>query len=472
VFCCGTLSWFAGMFKRLTVSTIVAAVTLVTPLLTASAETPMLRIFLRDGTTLSSYGEYARVDGRLVFSMPFGQQHGEPRLQLVSLPAAQVDWIRTDRYREAVRAAQYAETRGESDFTLVTGEVAGVLNEIALTPNSANRLALADEARRRLAAWPAEHYGYRASDVREILSVLDEAVSELRVAAGEQTFDLNLVAMADTAPQEHLLPNPTAQEIIAQALSIAEVGDVPSERTALLREAIDYIDRSAPAPGAPAWTAAREFAQRRLDRELAADRAYAQMRRELTTIAGTRAARADVRGLEKLIASVPRRDTALGHQRPDQVQAMMTALQERLESARHLRLARDQWRLRSATYRSYSSLIRLPLVRLERMRPALEEIRRLAGPDAATLSRVEESALQAARQLRVVVPPGDLASVHSVLQSACQMADNAARTRLQAITSGDMTIAWNASAAAAGSLMLAAQARDELARHLAAPRLR
>ena len=44
---------------------------------------------------------------------------------------------------------------------------------------------MAVDARRRLASWPKDHYGYRADDVREMLGLLDEAISGLRVAAGE-----------------------------------------------------------------------------------------------------------------------------------------------------------------------------------------------------------------------------------------------------------------------------------------------
>ena len=35
-------------------------------------ETSLLRVFLLDGTTLTSFGEYARVGDRIVFSMPMG----------------------------------------------------------------------------------------------------------------------------------------------------------------------------------------------------------------------------------------------------------------------------------------------------------------------------------------------------------------------------------------------------------------
>jgi hypothetical protein len=106
------------------------------------------------------------------------------------------------------------------------------------------------------------------------------------------------------------------------------------------------------------------------------------------------------------------------------------------------------------------------------MQAGLEDIKRLAGPDASALARLGSLAERAAHGLHFVVPPADLASVHSLLQSACDMGASAARIRREAVNSGNMTVAWNASAAAAGSLMLVAQARDDLARYLAPPALR
>ena len=438
----------------------------------AAAEPPTLRIFLRDGTTLASYGEYARVNGRVVFSLPLGQVNGEPRLQLVTIDAGQVDWSRTDRYREAVRRAQYIATRCEGDFELMTGEVAHVLNEIALTPESGRRLALAEEALKRLTAWPREHYGYRAEEVREIASLVEEAVSELRAAAGENSFDLNLVANVESGPAEPLGPPPTETEIIAQALSLAEVADVPAERIDLLRNTLDYIDRSSGAAPAASLAAAREFTARRLANEMRAEQTYATLVHDLTARAKLQAERADVRGLERLIQSVPARDASLGAKRPDQVRSLIATLQDQLDAARRLRLARDQWRLRGAAYRAYTRLVRMPLADLEAMRSGLEDIKRLAGPDAPRLSSIGELASRASRMLHGVIPPAELASVHSLLQSACDMGGNAARTRMEAVRSGAMTTAWNASAAASGALMMLSQAHDELTEFLAPPKLR
>ena len=61
----------------------------------AAPDATLFRLFLRDGSTVVSYGEYTRVDDRVVFSMPVGGSPNEPRLQVVWISAASVDWILT-----------------------------------------------------------------------------------------------------------------------------------------------------------------------------------------------------------------------------------------------------------------------------------------------------------------------------------------------------------------------------------------
>ena len=90
-------------------------------------------------------------------------------------------------------------TSAESDYAALAGDVAATLNAIVLAKDPKVRLNMAVDARRRLASWPREHYGYRADDVREMLGLLDEAISGLRVAAGETTFVLDLVATTSVA---------------------------------------------------------------------------------------------------------------------------------------------------------------------------------------------------------------------------------------------------------------------------------
>ena len=57
------------------------------PCAAARRDAALFRLFLLNGDTLISYGEFARVDDRVIFSMPVGGSADEPRLQVVTLPA-------------------------------------------------------------------------------------------------------------------------------------------------------------------------------------------------------------------------------------------------------------------------------------------------------------------------------------------------------------------------------------------------
>ena len=54
----------------------------------AASDAMLLRLFLRDGATLVSYGEYTRVDDRVIFSMIVGGSTEQPQLQAVTLSAS------------------------------------------------------------------------------------------------------------------------------------------------------------------------------------------------------------------------------------------------------------------------------------------------------------------------------------------------------------------------------------------------
>ena len=156
----------------------------------APASRVLFRVFLSDGRVLSSYGEWSRIDDRVIFSMPTQLSREPMELHLINIPAAQVDWPRTERYAESVRAAAYAASRGDADFQVFSGDVASVLNEVSRIADPRIRLATAERARQKLADWPAAHYGYRNAEVREALNVLDEVIAQLRVAVGITRFDL------------------------------------------------------------------------------------------------------------------------------------------------------------------------------------------------------------------------------------------------------------------------------------------
>src|SRR5262245_22952781 len=71
------------------------------------SEAPLFRVFLKDGTTLVSYGEFARVADRVVFSMPTSASAENPQLHLVDISSDRVDWERTVNYAETTRARRY-----------------------------------------------------------------------------------------------------------------------------------------------------------------------------------------------------------------------------------------------------------------------------------------------------------------------------------------------------------------------------
>ena len=119
----------------------------------AADDATLLRVFLKDGTSLVSYGEPARVGDRVVFSMPTAATPNPP-LQLVNLAAGRVDWDRTNRYAAAARSAHYFQNQADIDYAALSGEIAQALNEVTQTSDSARRLAIAEAARKRLSEWP------------------------------------------------------------------------------------------------------------------------------------------------------------------------------------------------------------------------------------------------------------------------------------------------------------------------------
>src|SRR4029079_7911237 len=126
----------------------------------AADEVTLFRVFLTDGSELVSYGEPAHIGDRLVFSIPTAAV-ADPPLQLVDIAASRVNWERTDRYAEAARAAHYAATQGEFDYAALSVRMTEALNQLTGTEDAARRLAIAEHARKMLAAWPQDHYNYR-----------------------------------------------------------------------------------------------------------------------------------------------------------------------------------------------------------------------------------------------------------------------------------------------------------------------
>ena len=220
---------------------------------TAFAESSTLfRVFLNDGTAVVSYGEYARVGDRarvLDAARRRGCRQGRSRPSRRQSAGLGRQLDRHHASTPTQRGFRTTWRPAPSPITLRwPDEVAAALNAIVLAKDPKARLNMAVEARRRLASWPRDHYGYRADDVREMLGLLDEAISGLRAAAGETSFVLDSgrrrAGRRRRAKMSPLLRAPTAAESIAQAIAVAKATDIAADRVSILRGVLATLDKA------------------------------------------------------------------------------------------------------------------------------------------------------------------------------------------------------------------------------------
>jgi hypothetical protein len=395
----------------------------------------------------------------------------QPRLHATTLPASAVDWTRTDLDAASTRHQWYAQTRGERDFESLSNEVASAINAIVLSPDRPRALEMAQRARGTIAQWPRAHYGYRQQDVAEILAILDEAISDLRAAAGGALFEVALVA--DTTPSLSLEPPaemPTVRQQIDQAFRVAVLTG-PVERVALLQAGLQLLaDAGSTIPRAEA-VALRRFAETRIQAEQATDLRYAAMVRRLMNDAMRGAAEARVVQVQQVLDRIPREDARLGYRRPEVVQALNSSVQAQLSAARHLRLLRDQWMIRRSLYVAYERSVGAQLLQLVKSQPALEAIRRLDGPPPEQLVTLQSQLRGGAERLGRIQPPSDLLVAHELLLGAWRFAETAVNGRYEAARNANVGAAWEASSSAAGALLLLSRAQQELQTLLEPPQL-
>jgi hypothetical protein len=420
----------------------------------------LYRVFLRDGSTIVSYGEFARVGDRVVISLPLGGSGTAPDLQLLTLPADAVDWDKTDAYADSVRATRYALTRGPNDFALLSEAVSRALNDIGLTADPERKIAMAAEARQNVTKWAAEHFGYRAQNVAELANLFDRAIAETRAAGGAPNYDLSLVATMAEPPSVPLLPVPGLQESAEQALRAASLAPDAPQRMSLLRSIQHVLASVDPHE---AWAVPlRRRAAAALAAEERTERAYGTLIRDTMRRADRYAKAANVTAVERLARHVLREDDRLGQRRPNEVAAALATLDAALDSARRLRLARDSLAAHAAALRAYRRAVADPIAAMRTSHAALDQIRRLAGPSHARLTRLSSRVAAAVRRLAAATVPAEAAAAHDLLRNALNLAARAAAGRLEAIASGSMQQAWEASAAAAGALTLYDRAAEEL----------
>jgi hypothetical protein len=440
----------------------------------AAEDTTFFRLFLKDGSSVVSLGEFARLNDRVILSMPVGGAAEQLRIYVVTIPAARVDWERTDGYSTAVRSRWYADTRGEAEFQQLSSEVARVLNDVALLPDRRQGLLIAENARKALADWPRNHFAYRQADVREIVALLDESISDLRASLGMSSFDLALVADGvDERSLEPLLGAPTARDQIEQIFRVATLTGRVADRVGLLLAGLAYLDEvgtSFPAADAARW---RREARAQIRREAEIDASYASLSRRVMSVVDRAASAANVLAVEKALDELRDQDQRLGGWRPETVDAVRASIQVQLEAARQLRLRRDQWVVRRALYSDYQRSVGSQLRQLVKVQSSLEAIRRLDGPSPKALKSLQKRLAGGADQLQRIGlgVPRDLREPHDLFVSAWRFAEKAVSTRSDAVSTGNLSTAWEASSAAAGSLLMLNRAQHDLRELVEAPKL-
>ncbi len=425
----------------------------------------IFRVFLSDGRAIPSYGESAVVGDRLVFTLLVSATAGPPALQLMSLPLPSVDLPRTQRYATSLRASHYAATRGEADYAAMTAEVQRALDQITAIADTKKRLEVAEEAKRRLLSWSAEHYYYRATDIRELAGLFDQVIAELRAAAGESQFSLDLRSGFAAPVSEPLLSAPSVRESVTLARAAAAAADVVEERLAVLRTASAVLSRESDVDDLKAGVA------KDLEAEAAADAAYRALADDLATKAEAALRRGDVEGVQGLRAVLAERDLALGARRPVQVAVIAVLLDAKLEAARIHRKALDHYAAVRRSLLDYERRVRTVMSGLDGLAPILAHIRDGKYSSYDRLVRAAARITELSDEIGAILPPADLADVHATIRSAIHMAAEACSRRRLAVTTTSEDLQREASAAAAGSMLLTGHSRDQLVVRLFPPKI-
>jgi hypothetical protein len=242
-----------------------------------------------------------------------------------------------------------------------------------------------------------------------------------------------------------------------------------SDRFALLQSALTLL--AAPGVSGSEATRLRRLVEEQIDREISIDQRYSRITKDLLARATRAAESAQIRDVERVLERIPKEDARLGNQRPEIVQALTSSVQAQLAGARQLRLLRDQWKSRQAVFREYQRSVGLDIVQLVKAKTSLESIKKLDGPAPDRLDTLNRVLHGGAARLDRLLVPEYLRSTHELVISAWRFAETAAAARLRAITSGEISVAWEASSAAAGALMMLSQAQKELRTLIEPPKL-
>jgi len=228
----------------------------------------------------------------------------------------------------------------------------------------------------------------------------------------------------------------------------------------LLKTVMRLIDRAVAMPSE--WAARmRRVVSGDLDREQKAEQAYNDLRTRTLQEASSLAARGRASDLEKLREKVKEEDRRLGGQRPGDIAALLATIDLEASAAIAARDARKEYDKHAPAYRRYRRSTNGAFKVFTDASVALEGVRSMTGPAVASIGPLTKRLNAASKGFQKVKPPAELASTHAIIGSAWELAQNAFRLRLEAVSANNIDTAQRASSAAAGALMLYHRARTE-----------
>ena len=350
----------------------------------------LLRVFLTDGTSIVSYGEPARAGDRVVFSMPTSTTPNPP-LILVNLPIARVDWERTTRYSAAARATRYVQTQADADYAQLTNDVATTLNDVAHAATPTERLQIVERARKALAEWPETHFNFRRS--RSAADADDARRGDCGSAGGDRARPLYLVAVGVRRRGGAGRAAAAARRRRKKRSSRCWRRPGPPKARSIAQRCCQPRSARSTATG----RCCRPTGQRRRARprrlavrsEVRIDQNYRALTADTMLLANHRHAASETSaassGCWRRSSFAMRRS---GGKRPDAVNALVEAVEAKLDAARRLRLARDRYDLRVPVLARYWLAIKAPMDLFAQLRPSLEAVKALSGSTPATLADI------------------------------------------------------------------------------------
>jgi hypothetical protein len=426
---------------------------------------PVFRVFLTDGTALASWGEYARVGDALILTLPVGT--GSKRTyEFASIPVDRVDLERTEAYAEAIRAAQFAAARGGVEYAELRERIKQQMAAVPLLPQHSERVAAAESARQQVLDWAATSHGYQADAVQDLVRTLEARIIELRAAAGESTFSLNLRAATLPPAPPTLMAVPTAAETVRLAMKAAEATADDDVR----RQLIARASAGAQAFRGTTGTELRAAAAALRGEQARVDRAYKTLDIDLRLAAARAAAAGDPRAVDALRAEARRADREYGGRRAGVMTGLLGALDNYYDAAALRRLTLDAWEASRETLISYRAAIAPVLDGLQALAPMLEAVQDLVGAPVTDLVRAQQQTVGLTRMFATIDTPEGAGAVRVAIAKALERAEFSLRARQQAVADRSLETARLAGTAAGEAFVQIEAARAALNEMLNPPK--